>query len=157
MAGRIYSVVFNEVTVSVAQDLFQIKGATGKMLRIRRVSINAAATTVPTAQGFSLRCRFLPATVTDGSGGSTPTPQPMDPGTSAASFTALANSTTKATTSGTAKILESNGCHISAGYDYQFPEPPTVGPSESFVFEMLNTPTGTVVVSGTALVEEIGG
>jgi len=47
----------------------------------------------------------LPATVTPGSGGSTPTPQPMDSNNAAAGFTARCNDTTVATTSGTAATL----------------------------------------------------
>lgn len=155
--ARRYSVNFTAVTVSAAQDLISITGATGKMCRIIRVSVGIAATTLSTAQGLEIRCRFLPATVTAGSGGGSATPQKMDPGDAAASFTARINDTTPATTSGTAIVLESNGCHIYSGFDYQFPTPPVVGPSEAFVFELLNTVTGTVVLSGTAIVEEIGG
>ena len=104
-----------------------------------------------------VRCRFLPATVTDGSGGSSPTPQPLDPGDPASSFTAKANSTTQATTNGTASTLEENGFQIYGGYDYAFQKPPVIGPSESFTFELNSTVAGTVHMSGTVLVEESGG
>ncbi len=154
---RTYSVSFEQVAVSAPQDLLQIKGAAGTMLRITRVWWGATDTTAPTNQQLSARCRFLPATVTDGSGGSSPTPQPFDPGDAAASFTAKANSTTKATTGLTASILEEHGDNIFTGYDYMFPRPPLVGPSESFVFELLSTVTGTVHLSGGATVEESGG
>jgi len=154
---RQYTVTFEQVAVSAAQDLLQIKGASGKTLRILEVNVGASDTTIPTSQMLSLRCRFLPATVTDGSGGSTPTPQKTDPGDAAASFTALANSTAKATTSGTAVIVREDTCHIFNGYNYPFPRPPVIGPSESFVFELLSTVTGTVHLSGGALVEESGG
>lgn len=154
---RTYSVSSEAVTVTAAQDLAQIKGAAGKIVRIKAVSVGATNTTVPTAQMLSLRCRFLPATVTDGSAGSTPTARPLDPGDSAASFTALANNTTKATTSGTATILKEAGVHVFSGYDFAFPVPPVIGPSESFVFELLSTVTGTVNLSTEVVVEEIGG
>lgn len=154
---RTYSVKFEAVTVSAAQDLFQIIGASGKTLKIRRVAVADIDTTLPTAQMMELRCRFLPATVTNGSGGSAPTPEPFDPGDAAASFTAKANSTTKATTNSTAVVLEENGCHIYAGWDYSFPFPPTIGPSESFVFELLSSLSGTCTLSGTCVVEETGG
>lgn len=153
---RVYSVTFEGVSVSAAQDLVQIKGASGKMLRILRQWVGCTNTTAPTNQQLSLRSRFLPATVTDGSGGSTPTPQPVDPGDAAATFTSLANDTVKATTNGTAKTLEENSCNIFAGYDYTFPKPPLVGPSQSFVFELLSTVSGTVTLSGGVLVEELG-
>lgn len=155
--GRIYTVVFEKVTVAAVQDLFQIKGATGKTLRIKEVSVSCVDATLPTACMLALRCRFLPATVTDGSGGTTPTPQKVDPGDAAASFTALVNNTTPATTSGTAVKIRDDGCHIYAGYSYAFPKPPEIGPSESFVFELITAPAASSTLSGTATVEESGG
>jgi hypothetical protein len=157
--ARRYGVTFEKVSVTAVQDLFQIIGATGKILRIIEVSLSDVDSTLPTAQMMALRCRFLPATVTAGSGGSSPTPEPFDPGDSAASFTAKANSTTKATTSATAVVLREDGAHLYAGYSYPFPSPPIIGPSESFVFELITAPSasGTWVMSGTVTVEETGG
>jgi hypothetical protein len=154
---REYTVVFTGVVVAAAQDLFQVIGASGKIVKIKRIALADIDTTVPTAQNLELRCRFLPATVTNGSGGSAPTPQPMDPGDAAASFTAKANSTTKATTNATAVVLYSGGCRIESGLDYSFTSPPIVGPSESFVFELLSTVSGTCTMSGQVDVEESGG
>lgn len=157
--ARAYTVNFENVTVSAAQDLLQIKGAAGKVLKIKRVFLGATNTTLVTAQSLRLRSRFLPATVTDGSGGSTPTPQKVDPGDAAASFTSLANNTTPATSSGTAVLLDAWGVHIFAGLDFSWPtgSEPTVGPSESFTFELLSTVTGTCAFSGSVRVEESGG
>lgn len=154
---REYTVTFENVAVTAAQDLFQIIGASGKILRILRVAVGATDTSIPTSQQVRIRCRFLPATVSNGSGGSAPTPQPLDAGDAAASFTAKANSTSQATTGGTAVVLETLGANLYAGYDYAFPKPPIVGPSESFTFELLSTVSGTVHLSGTCLVEEYGG
>ncbi len=157
--GRRYQVSTEGVAVSAAQDLAQIIGAAGKILRIRRVHVGATDTTEPTAQQLELRCRFLPATVTNGSGGTSPTPRLFDPGDAAASFTAKANNTTPATSSGTAVILEEWGCHIANGWTWIWPdaETPIVGPSESFTFELLSTVTGTVHLSMSVSVEELGG
>lgn len=155
---REYICNFEQISVSAPQDLFQLKGASGKMLRVKRVAVGATDTTAPTSQMLAVRCRFLGATVSDGSGGSSGVaPKAVDPGDAAASFTYLANNTSKATSSGTVNILEENSCHVLAGYDYSFPFPPLIGPSESFVFELLSTVSGTVHLSGTALVEELGG
>lgn len=154
---RAYTITFENVSVTAAQDLVQLKGAAGKICRVKRVWVGASNTTLVTAQGLQTRCRFLPATVTDGSGGSAPTPQPLDPGDAAASVTAKVNNTTKATTSGTASILMERGDHIFSGVDFPFVNPPIVGPSESFVFELLSTVTGTVSLSGGIDVEEMGG
>lgn len=154
---RRYAVSFEQVAATGPQDLLQINGAAGKILRIISVSVAMADTSPPTNQQFGLRARFLPATVSGGSGGSTPTPQPYDPGDAAASFTAKANNTSKATTSGTASILLEDACNSFAGYQYMFPAPPTIGPSEAFVWELLSTPVGSPHLSGTAIVEEMGG
>lgn len=155
--GRIYNVTFDNVAVSAAQDLVQIKGAAGKMVRILHRWVGATDTIIPTAQMVQLRERLLPATVSDGSGGSTPTPQKTDLGDSASSFTALANNTSKATTSGTAVQLWTAGAHIYNGYDDTLDAPYPVGPSESYVFELESTLSGTVHLSGGVTVEEIGG
>lgn len=157
--GRIYHVSFSVVTISAAQDFVLITGATGKMCRILRQWVMCADTTLPTGQGLSLRSRFLPATVTAGSGGTTGiTPSKNDPGDAAASSTTCGtNNTTQATTNGTAIVLGTWGCHLYQGFDWRFDQPPVVGPSEAFVFELLSTPTGTVKVSGGVEFEEIGG
>jgi hypothetical protein len=153
---RSYTVTFEGVSVAAAQDLVQVKGATGKTLRILRAWAGATDTTAPTAQQLQFRCRLLPATVTDGSGGSTPTPAKIDQGDAAATFTALANNTTKATTSGTAVVIEEGGAHVFSGYDLAFLRPPTVAATTSFVFELMSTPTGTLHLSGGVTVEELG-
>jgi hypothetical protein len=153
--ARTYYVSFEAISVTAAQDLLQIKGAAGKTLRIISVNLADVDSSAPTNQQLKLRCRFLPATVTDGSGGSTSTPRPYDPGDSAASFTCKTNNTTPATTNGTAAILKEDGCNVFSGYEYPFPRPPVIGPSESFTFELLST--NTVTLSGGAVVEETGG
>lgn len=157
--GRRYSVSTDNVAVSAAQDLAQIIGASGKILRVRSVSVGATDTTEPTAQQLQLRCRFLGATVTNGSGGSSPTPKPFDPGDAAASFTAKANNTTPATSSGTVNVLAAWGVHIANGLIWIWPdaETPIIGPSESFTFELESTVTGTVHLSMSVTVEELGG
>jgi hypothetical protein len=154
---RPYVVGSENIAVSAAQDLLQIKGAAGKILEILRVWAGATDTTLVTAQGLRFRCRYLPATVTDGSGGSTSTPRPFDPGDAAASFTCLTNNTTQATTSGTAAVLPVEGDHIFSGCNLPFKNPPQIGPSESFTFELLSTVSGTVHLSSGAEVTERGG
>lgn len=159
--GRIYRVTFENVTVSAAQDLVQITGATGKMMRICRAWVGSTNTTAPTDQQIRLRCRFLPATVTVGSGGTTGiTPSKNDPGDAACSSTTCAtNNTTPATTNGTAVVLDTAGVNIKAGYDMSWfgQNRPPIGPSEAFVFELLSTVSGTVAMSGGVEFEETGG
>lgn len=153
---RKYRVLFEDVSVSAAQDLVGIIGATGKMVRILRCWVNEVGTTAPADQQLKLRVRVLPATVTAGTGGSSYTPAKVDPGDAAATFTARINDTGKATTNSTAVIHDEGGCNVKAGYDQYFPEKPPVGPTSGAVFELLSTPSGTLKLSGGMLVEEEG-
>lgn len=157
--ARQYAITFEQVAVTAAQDLVQVIGAAGKIARIKRVWVGCTDTTIPAAQMISLRCRFLPATVSNGSGGSAPTPRPFDAGDAASSVTALANSTSKATSNGTVTILYENGVHLFAGDDHSFPAEarPIVGPSESFVWELLSTVVASLHLSGGVEYEELGG
>jgi hypothetical protein len=157
--ARRYKVSFENVAVSAAQDLVQVTGATGKLMRILRHWFGVTDTTLPTAQALRLRARFLPATVTVGSGGTTGiTPSRNDPGDAAcSSATCATNNTTQATTSGTAVVLYTNGVHLYNGENWTWTEPPLVGPSEAFVFELLGAPSGTVHLSGGVEFEELGG
>jgi|SRR5580692_8125122 hypothetical protein len=155
--ARTYYVSFEGVTVSAPQDLLMIKGAAGKILRVLSVNLADIDTTAPTNQQLELRCRYLPATFSSGTGGNSSVPRPYDPGDAAASFTCLTNNTTKGGTNGTPAILKEDGCNIFSGYEYPFPRPPIIGPSEAFVFELLSSPSGTCTMSGGAVVEELGG
>jgi hypothetical protein len=157
--ARRYKVTFSGVAVSAVQDLVQITGATGKQFRILRQWADVVDQTLATGQGMKWRSRFLPATVTVGSGGTTGiTPSKNDQGdASCSSATCATNNTTKATTSGTAAVLYEGGGHLYNGHNWTFPEPPLVGPSEAFVFELTQAPTGTVTLSGGVEFEEMGG
>lgn len=153
---RMYTVIFENVTVSAAQDLFSLKGSTGKTIRCKRVVLGATNTTLQTAQSLRLRVKYLPATVTAGSGGTAPTPQLLDPGDAAAAFTARVNDTTQATTSGTAATLVATGVHNFAGWDFPMPDAPYAGLNEQITIDLPSTVAGTCAFSGTAYVEETG-
>lgn len=155
--GRLYTVQFEKISVSALQDLFEIKGAVGKTLKVKRLILSDVdVSPLPAAQMLPIRARFLPATVTSGSGGSTPTPQKTDQGDAAASFTAGANNTTKATTNGTAVTFLEDGFHIYNGYDKPISGPAVVDPSTSIVLELITAPSGPITLSGTIEVEETG-
>lgn len=156
--ARVYTASFKNVTISAAQDLISLKGSTGKTCRVRRVWLYMNDTTIQTAQGLRLNVKYSSATFTAGSGGSAPTPRPLDPGDAAASFTARANDTTPGTTSGSFVDLMPAGGHNYQGFDYTWPkgEGPVFGLNEAVVFELLSTVTGTCNFSGGAEVEEVG-
>jgi len=147
---RAYQVTFDGVAVSAAQDLVGIAGATGKFYQILRHWVGCTDTSVATGQMLQLRSRFLPATVTAGTSGTTGiTPSKKDPGDAAASNTTCGtNNTGKATTNGTAVVLYLNGCHLYQGDNWRYDNSPIIGPSELFVFELESTVSGTVHLSG---------
>lgn len=147
---------FENVTISAAQDLISVKGSTGKTCKIKRIWLGATSTTLQTAQSLRLRARFLPVTVTAGSGGGAFTPAPVDPGDSAAGATARINDTTGATTNGTAVVLGTWGVHNYAGLDWVFTTPPIIGLNQQFTFDLLSTVTGTCAFSGGCEFEETG-
>jgi hypothetical protein len=155
---RLYTITFEGVAVSAPQDLVTLllptSAANFKQIDVVRWWLGATDTTLPTAQMLQTRCRWLPATVTAGSGGSTPTPTVWDQGDSAAKCTAHANDTSKSTTNGTAVIIDEQGFHIYNGYDSAvagrpaFPCPNNSTSAQAFVFELLSTVSGTVHLSG---------
>lgn len=160
---RLYTVSFAGVLVSASQDLFQINGPTGsRVLRIRRAVLSSTNVTIPTSQMVQVQARFLPATVTNGTGGTAPTPARTDQGDAAPSFTSLVNNTGAATSSNTPVNLYQSGFHAYNGLDEPFDDAngngsPVIGPGEAWVFQLLNNPTGTINFSGTVWVEEFGG
>jgi hypothetical protein len=162
---RIYTVSFEGVAVSAAEDLIQITGAAGKIMFILEVNLQVTDVTLATGQGIETRARFLPATFSVGSGGTTGiTPTKYDPGDAAcSSSTCATNNTSKATTSGTALTNHESGGHL---YNGEFKQWATmqnvaagipVGPSEGWVYELLSVTSGTVHLSGYCRIAEVGG
>jgi len=156
--GRRYTVTESDFAIQAAMDLMQIKGASGKVLEIIRWKWRPTDNSLPTAQTLKTRCRLLPATVGDGTGGnSSPNISANDGGDAAVSFTAIARATGKATTSGTARVYDEGGAHIYFGYDEQPEKPITVKSGESFVLELTSAVIqGTPKISVMVEVEEIG-
>ena len=153
---RTYTVSTNAVVGAAAMDLALIIGAAGKVCRVIRLECSATDAAAPTSGEMNFRCRYLSATVTPGSGGTTPTPSRMIQGDAAASFTAHANDTSGATSSGSVVVLWSGAAHVLTGLDYMFPEPPTVNVSTAVTFELLTLPSGTIHLDMCVTVEEIG-
>lgn len=154
--GRTYTVSSSAVVGAAAMDLALIIGAAGKVLRVKRIECASTDAAAPTSGEMNFRCRYLPATLTNGSGGTTPTPARQDQGDAAATFTAHANDTSGASSSGTPVIVWSGAAHVLTGLDYSFLQPPTVNPSTGFTFELLTLPSGTIHLDMCVTVEEVG-
>lgn len=158
--GRTYSVVFNNVTIAAKQDFFYVKPAADKIALIEAIYLSnvAGATNAGDANErlYDVRLIRLPATVTAGSGGTAPTPNPLSTNDTAAGFTGRVNDTTVATTSGTALTLHSDGWNDRVPYAY-YPAPEhrvIVANAQAVVFRLETTPA-SVVCNGTIVVREL--
>lgn len=114
MKSRPYTVSFANVSVAAIQDLFSVLSTSGMAWELHEVRIGQVTTT-----SIALaRVRILRSTggFSQGSGGSTPTPQPLF-GTQAATVTAHANDTSQAT-GGTVTTLISDDFNYVNGFLY---------------------------------------
>lgn len=158
---RLYTVVFTAVSIAAVQDLFYLKPAADKPIRLHSVYLANVGGTADAAdaQEEDLRVEIIhvPTTVTVGSGGSAPTPNPLLPSDAAAGFTGRVNDTTVATTNGTLLTKHSDGWNTRVPFNYRpTPEERIVCANAAAIVVRLNlAPNDAFNVSGTAYVEEL--
>lgn len=120
MGRRVYTGGFDNVSVgSAVQDILSLLAPATKGVQIHWCHLAAAGVTAP-AQ-VRLRIKRGTATVTQGSGGSAPTPGAVDPGDTLAAGAILhCNDTTQATTTGNFTGLPKyDQWNVLLPYDYQ--------------------------------------
>jgi hypothetical protein len=155
MSGRTYAVTFNAVAVSAAQDMFEITPADDKPCEIVSMHLGQysdAGDAAAELLGISIVRGFTAS----GSGGSSATPAPMDPGSSAAGFTAEVNNTTVANT-GTTTTLHSDAFNVQAGYNYIPPldARPKVNQGNTSLVVRITAPADALTMNGTLIVREL--
>lgn len=157
--GRMYSVVFSAVSLSAAQDLFEVSPADDKPVKLKGISLAQTGTSdVGDAAEEMLKWDVIRGHTTSGSGGSAPTPRPLNPSDSAAGFAAEVNNTTIAS-SGTTNTLHSSAFNVRGTYDYWWPdgmEPTATQANTTMVVRMASAPADAITVSGTAYFIEEG-
>jgi len=156
ISGRIYSAVFTNVAITAVQDLFALYAGASKIVALQ--SIELAQITQTTVGNLRLRVRYLPATVTAGSGGSAPTARPFVPGDAAATATVRVNDTTQATTSGTAVDLWSDQWNLLNGYLWvptTVNRPPVSALSGALIVSLDSAPGSSITCSGSITFEEL--
>src|SRR3954453_23581575 len=117
MGQRVYSTFFENVTIAAVQDIFLLKAGGANGADLHQIDLSAGGVTAPAE--IRLRLKRLPATVTNGSGGTAPTMSATDSGdTKAATATVRANDTTQATTSGTAATLQAHQWNVLMPWQY---------------------------------------
>lgn len=162
--GRIYRVPFAAGTVTNAGgnvDLWEITPADDKPCRIVGIRFGQTSEVGDAAEeSLDITIEHLGSTVTSGSGGSSVTPVPCDPGISdlAAGFTAEINNTTVATTSGTKTVMECIPWNIrQTPYEVWFPDTryaPCARQASALVVRCNSTVTDDITFSGVLFVEE---
>lgn len=154
--GRLYTVQFENVAVTAAQDFFEISPADDKPVIIHAIHLSQHSDTGDTAEEM-LRLSIIRGHTTSGSGGSAPTPAPLDPNDAAAGFAAEVNNTTIAST-GTTVTLHSESFNIRSGWVYM-PTPecrPKASQGNTTIVVRLNAaPADSLSMSGTIYVEEL--
>lgn len=156
--ARVYTVSFENITVSAAQDLFELTPADDKPIELLGLYLSNVGGTADAgdAQEELLRLLVRRGYTTSGSGGSAPTPAPLDPNDAAAGFTAEVNNTTVATT-GTTADLHADGWNVRV--PYQVVWPPEMRPKASqanttIVVRLVGAPADGIAMSGTLYVKE---
>jgi hypothetical protein len=162
--SRFYRVPFNGTITAAGGDvdLLSIQPADDKPCRLVGWIIGQSSE-VGDAQEENVRVtvRHMTATVTIGSGGSSPTPVANRPGTNdvaAAGFTARCNDTTVSTTSGTSTIMEELGWNERASpWERWIPEElrPWCVQGEVLIVRMESTLADDLTGEFTFFVEEI--
>jgi len=150
--GRMYVAVFEGVSVSAVQDLFEVNSASTKVTIVHGVNITDDADETSEQLPFTMKR----STGTSGSGGSAPTARPMQDGDAAFAGTIEANNTTRATTVTT--IRRKSGNLLGDGLEWLFtPEMrPVIAPSGRLVVGLEAAPGSARTLSGEIVLEEIG-
>lgn len=156
MAGRIYTVIFSAVSVSAAQDLFELTPADDKPVEIVGIELGQSSDSGD-AQDEQLQLSIIRGFTTSGSGGTTPTPQPVASSIDAAAgFTSEVNNTTLANT-GTTGTLWTSCWNVRAGYINWFPEGlrPAASQANTTIVVRQTAPADAITMSGTLWVREL--
>lgn len=154
--GRVYSVNFENIAVTAAQDFFEISPADDKPVKILGLFL-CQSSDVGDAAEEMLRIQILRGHATSGSGGSAQTPVPINPNDPAAGFAAEVNNTTIAS-AGTAVILHSDSFNIRTGIQlFWTPEtaPLATQGNTTIVVRLLANPADSLTMGGTLYVEEL--
>jgi hypothetical protein len=161
--GRVYTAQFTEVTVSAAQDFFELLAPADAIVVVHELHLGQDALAGDSNEDIlSILLKRGVGTVTSGSGGSVPTAQPVEDGDSAFGGTVEANNTTKMVVgTGTIEQLYAWAWNIRVPFEKIWtPETrPVISPSNRITVELANAPGATITtgVSGSITFEEVGG
>ncbi len=154
--SEVFTIVCENIAVSAVQDILAAYAASTKSLQLLGVEVAANGQT--TVGNYPIRVRYLPATVTAGSGGAAVTPHNVNPGGAAASFTARRNDVTQAVSGGTAVTYIASQLNPINGYYNMPPVQPGDEPKSAIsgaLVVSLDAIAGTLGLSATMWLREI--
>ena len=159
MSGRRYRVQVTGVAISAAQDLWEILSAADSVTLVHAFHIGQSSDVGDAAEEIpSILVKRGIGSVTSGTGGTTPTPQPDHDGDAAFGGTVEANNTTKmATGSGTIEQVGAFNWNVRIPQEFPFLRPFVISPSNRLTFELESAPGDALTVNLTLELEEIGG
>jgi hypothetical protein len=158
--GRLYSVTFAAVSVSVQQEFFYIKPAADKICVIEAIYLGTSGGAADAGDAqeelFDVELLHLQTSIVVGSGGTAPTPSPVAINDAAAGFIARVNDTTKATAT-TTVIRHPDGFNTRIPYVYAPPAEhrELVANPNAMVFRLNTTPADPILLSGDMRVREL--
>lgn len=159
--GRIYTAQFTDVAVTAQQDLFELLAPTDGIVLVHDIHISQVSEVKDAEEeGLTLKMVRGVGTVTSGSGGTTPTAQPIQDGDTAFGGTVEANNTTKMVVgTGTLEQLAAWAWNVRMPFEKIFtPETrPVISPGNRLTLELATTPADSITMSGTITFEEVGG
>lgn len=154
--GQVYTVGFENVAVTAAQDFFEITPADDRRCKILALFLSQSSDVGDAAEEM-LRVRVIRGHTTSGSGGSAGVAEPLDARYAAAGFASEINNTTIAS-AGTVDNLHNEAFNIRAGLALILtPEMQwTVDQGQlTLVVRLMAAPADSLSMSGTIYVEEI--
>lgn len=159
--GRMYTVGFKAVAVTVQQDFFEILAPTDAIVVIHEFELSQSTEFGDAAEEqLQIVTNRGVGTVTSGSGGSTATPQPIEDGDPAFGGTVEVNNTTKMVVgTGTLEELVTYNWNVRQERNKIFvPRTlPIISPGNRWTLELETTPADSITISGSVTFEEIGG
>lgn len=157
--ARTYSVTISPSTLAAASgdvDLFEISPADDKPVEICGLVL-AVTSELGDAAEEILPIQVIRGFTASGSGGSAPTPGPIDPIDTAAGFAAEVLNTTVATT-GTSVTLHADAFNVRIGYQFWWPEgfgPKASQANTTILVRSSATVADDVTITGTLYVREV--
>jgi hypothetical protein len=153
--SRIYTVQFGSVADTTAADLIELAPADDKPIAIIGLFMSQTSD-FGDAQDELLSYKVIRGFTTSGSGGSAPTPRPLEATDPAAGFTAETNNTVLAST-GTEEILHSDAFNVRVGEKLWLPDGFEWRCNQTqtrIVVRLNNAPADSLTMNGTVYVRE---